>query len=171
MRKPLSLLAAWALIASLFTSAALAAQSERDDVRKAVAGFSTAWNHHDMDAFGKLFTSDADFVNVAGQLMTGRQEIQMHHAGSHGAIPADTQVAGTTRRLYGIFRNSTMKFNQIDVRILGNDVAVAHVRWELPGDARTPNPRRGILTFGLTRQEDKWLIAAAQNTEINRSVK
>jgi hypothetical protein len=41
----------------------------------------------------------------------------------------------------------------------------------LRGDSRTQNPRRGVFTFVLTRQNDGWLIAAAQNTEINRTVK
>ena len=171
MCKKSGLLVTSVLIASLFTASALAAKSNKDDVRKAVVGFSTDWNHHDMEAFGKLFTTDADFVNVIGIWMKGRREIQMHHAWAHGAIPESTRVAGTKRRLYGIFRNSTMKFNQVDVRMLQSDVAIAHVRWELLGDSRTTNPRRGILTFVLTRQQGGWLIAAAQNTEINRSVK
>jgi uncharacterized protein (TIGR02246 family) len=49
-------------------------------VRKVVGGFATTWNGHDLDAFGKLFASDAEFVNVAGVLWTGRQSIQAQHA-------------------------------------------------------------------------------------------
>lgn len=64
-----------------------------------------------------------------------------------------------------------MKFTHIDVRFLRKDVAVAHVNWELLGDTRTSNPRQGVLTFVLTHQNDGWLIAVAQNTEINRVVK
>jgi hypothetical protein len=45
------------------------------------------------------------------------------------------------------------------------------VNWELSGDARTQNPRRGVFMFVLDRQNAAWLIAAAQNTEINRAVK
>jgi hypothetical protein len=41
----------------------------------------------------------------------------------------------------------------------------------LLGDGRTPNPRYGLITFVLTRQDGSWLISAAQNTEINRTVK
>jgi hypothetical protein len=75
------------------------------------------------------------------------------------------------RPYYGIFKNSVMKFQRIDVRFLGNDVAIARVNWELQGDARTQNPRHGTFMFVLTRQNVGWLIAAAQNTEINRTVK
>jgi hypothetical protein len=51
------------------------------------------------------------------------------------------------------------------------EVAIAHVNWELLGDARTQKPRRGVFIFVLTRQNVGWLVAAAQNTEIERTVK
>jgi uncharacterized protein (TIGR02246 family) len=71
-----------------------------------------------MDAFGKLFAIDADFVNVAGNWWKGRQEIQMQHAYSHGTIPADTPGFEEVRRYYGIFKTSTLRFTQVDVRFL-----------------------------------------------------
>ena len=87
-------------------------------------------------------------------------------------IPADSpEVTEADRPYYGIFKNSTTKFDQVDVRFLRNDVAIAHVHWELLGDARTQNPRRGVFLFVLSRQSGAWLIAVAQNTEINRTVK
>ncbi len=125
-----------------------------------------------MDAFGKLFATDADFVNVAGVLWTGRQSIQAQHAYSHGVIPADSPgFSDQDRRYFGIFKNSTLKFDAVDVRFLRREVAIAHVNWELLGDDRAQNPRRGVFIFVLTRQRAGWLIAAAQNTEINRTVK
>jgi ketosteroid isomerase-like protein len=171
MRKLSTVLAAVAVLTSLFADRLLAAQSDAEDVRKVVTGFATTWNHHDLDAFGKLFAPDADFVNVAGVLWTGRQSIQAQHAYSHGVIPANSPgFSEADRRYYGIFKNSTLKFDQIDVRLLRKGVAIAHVNWELLGDDRTQNPRRGVFIFVLTRQNVGWLIAAAQNTEINRAV-
>jgi uncharacterized protein (TIGR02246 family) len=75
------------------------------------------------------------------------------------------------RDLGGIFKNSTLQFDQIEVRFLRNEVAIAHVHWELLGDARTQNPRRGMFMFVLNGQNAGWLIAGAQNTEIERTVK
>jgi ketosteroid isomerase-like protein len=173
-RKLSSVLAAVAVLVCLLDTRVQAApRNDLDDVRNAVVGFATSWNRHDMDAFGKLFAPDAEFVNVAGVVWTGRQSIQAQHAYSHAAIPADSpDVTEGDRPYYGIFKNSTIKFDQVDVRFLRNDVAIAHVQWELLGDARTQsNPRRGVFLFVLTRQSSAWLIAVAQNTEINRTVK
>lgn len=171
MNRPLCLLAALSLMPSLVATCAFAKPNDVDDVRNAVAGFATSWNAHDMGAFGKLFAADADFVNVTGILMKGRNEIQSHHAWSHGAIPESTHVPQTLSKNYGIFKHSTMKFNQVDVRFLRKDVAVAHVNWKLSGDSRTTTPRHGVFLFVLTQQNGGWLIATAQNTEINRTVK
>lgn len=176
MRKGLRRVAVVALWTS-FSAACVFAEPQQTyaartgDVKKAVEGFATDWNHHDMDAFGKLFAPDAEFVNVTGVVMKGREIIQMHHAWAHGAIPQTTQVPGTLARNYGIFKDSTMKFDAIDVRFLRTDVALAHVNWQLLRDSRTTIPRRGVLLFVLTHEKDGWLIASGQNTEINRTVK
>lgn len=171
MNKALALFAVVVLLPFVPANSALAAPTDEAGVRNVVAGFATAWNNHDMDSFGKLFAPDADFVNVTGILMKGRQEIQAHHAWSHGAIPESTHVPHTLPKNYGIFKNSRMKFDAIDVRFLQMDVALAHVNWELSGDARSSTPRRGVFLFVLTRGNQGWQIATAQNTEINRTVK
>jgi ketosteroid isomerase-like protein len=172
MRRHPTVLAAVAVLTTLLANCILAAPNDAKELHDVVAGFATTWNHYDLDAFGKLFAPDADFVNVAGVLWTGRQSIQAQHAYSHGVIPANSPgFSEEDRRYYGIFKNSTLRFDQTDVRFLREGVAIAHVNWELMGDDRTRNPRRGVFIFVLTRQNTAWLIAAAQNTEINRAVK
>jgi ketosteroid isomerase-like protein len=167
-----TVLAAVAVLNCLLAHRVLAAPNAAENVRKVVLGFATTWNRHDMEAFGKLFAPDANFVNVIGLLWTGRQSIQAHISYSHGVIPIDSPgFSAADRRYYGIFKNSTMKFDQLDVHLLRTDVALAHVSWELLGDLRVQNARRGVFVFVLTRQNVGWLIATVQDTEINRTVK
>jgi uncharacterized protein (TIGR02246 family) len=164
LMSPSILLALMALAAAnLF-----AASNDEQQVRQVVSGFAECWNRHDMQAFGRLFAPDADFVNVAGDWWKGRAAIEERHAYAHGTIPVDTP--GDLPRYWGIFKDSTLRFTQIDVRFLRKDVAVAHVSMEMLGDARTPSPRHTTATFILTREDSGWLIAAGQNTEINRIV-
>jgi uncharacterized protein (TIGR02246 family) len=170
MTRVSSLLAAVAIVTSIGATCVLAVPNDVEDVRNVVAAFATTWNNHDMDAFGKLFALDADFVNVTGTRWAGRKEIQLRHAYAHGTIP-ENSVADDDPRYYGIFKHSTMTFVHTDVRFLRKDVALAHADCELVGDARTQNPRHCVLTFVLSQQNEQWLIAAVQNTEINRTVK
>lgn len=156
-------------ISIFFATHVLSAPKDSLEVRNAVAGFAEAWNHHDMQAFGQLFTSDADFVNVAGKLDIGRTSIVYHHAYSHGAV-SKTSKPPVSQRYWGIFSHSTMNFDSIGIRFLRPDVAIARVAWRLTGDSRTPDPRTGMLLFIVVKNSGKWKITAAQNTEIHRTV-
>jgi uncharacterized protein (TIGR02246 family) len=158
--------AAWPLAAR-----AQQGEAERGEetARVAVNRFAEAWNRHDMDAFGALFAQDADFVNVTGQLWRGRKEIQRRHANTHSAIPREA-VPEALSANYGIFKSSTYRFDRIDVRLPGPNLAIAHGAWTMRGDTRTTEPRHGMMTFILARDGDHWLYEAVQNTEINRPV-
>lgn len=140
-------------------------------IRHTVAMFADAWNRHDMKAFGQLFAPDADFVNVQGVWWKGRAEIELHHAYSHGTISkSEAATLNPQLRHYGMFRHSTMAFQSITVRLIRPDLAIAHVSWRLTGDSRTTVARTGMLTFVLAPTNGRWLIVAAQNTEIHRVV-
>jgi hypothetical protein len=117
MSMPLSLFAVAALLTSLLGTQVVGAPNDEEDVRNVVAGFETARNHHDTNAFGKLFAPDADFVNVAALRWKGRQAIQAQHAYTHGTMPADSPGSiKEDRPYYGVFKTSTLRFTQTDVR-------------------------------------------------------
>ena len=145
-----------------------AASNDEEAVRKVVSGFPEAWNRHDMNAYGALFTPDADFVNVSGLHWKGRESIQSNTAFLHGAVPADSAGVTLPKSAYGIFKTTSWTLKQVDVRFLRKDVAVAHLQIELQDDARTKEPRRYLLVMILTKEDGRWLVAVAQNTEINR---
>lgn len=154
---------------TILTGACIAQQpSPKTAVTKTVSGFEEAWNHHDMKAFGKLFTKDADFVNVAAKWDRGRTSIVKHHAWSHGAV-SKSDSAGPMK-YYGMFKNSTIAFDSIAVRFVRTDVAISHVMWRLTGDTRTAFARTGMLTFIVLNNNGIWQICSGQNTEINRTV-
>src|SRR3984957_20718273 len=142
------------LTAALARPVLRAGQSpDETEIRKVELGLQEAWNHHDMKAWANLFTEDADFVNVAGWWWKGRTEIEQKHAGAHEFI----------------FRDSTLTIHEVHTRFLAPEIAVVHVLWSLAGhknpDGTPGQPRKGILTQVLQKQNGKWLIAAAQNTD------
>jgi hypothetical protein len=138
-----------------------AASSDEEAVRKVVNGLPEAWNRHDMNAYGALFTPDADFVNVTGTRWKGRESIQLNLAFLHGAIPADSAGVTLPKSAYGVFKTSNLTLKQVDVRFLRKDVAVAHVQPELQGDARTKDdprkddPRNFLLVYILTKENGR----------------
>lgn len=112
------------------------------------------WNHHDVKANAALFTEDADFVNVVGVRMRGRKEIEAQHEKLHRTL----------------MRNSVVSIQQRSLRLLSSDVAVAHVQWEMKGGEKVAGwdvreTRHGIFTYILVRENGRWLITGAHNTD------
>jgi uncharacterized protein (TIGR02246 family) len=114
-------------------------------------GFAAAWNKHDMEALGRLFHDDADFVNVVGTHMRGREAIQRQHGVVHA----------------GPFRNSTLKVSVEDAREIVPGVIVTHVQSQLEGDERAPGQiRLTRMTIVIEQRAAQWRIVAAHNTGI-----
>ena len=72
---------------------------------------------------------------------------------------------------HNIFKATTLTFKSTELRFLRPDVGIARGAWQITGDARTPQPRNGLLMLVVTNNDGRWLIAAMQNTEIARTVK
>jgi uncharacterized protein (TIGR02246 family) len=129
---------------------ALRARSEAE-IRGLQQRQQEAWNRHDATAYAALFTEDGDCVNVVGWWWKGRAEIE-------SKLTAAYAVA---------FRHSTLTIEDVQVRFVTPEIAIAHVRWSMEG-ARTPpgipEPRHGIQTQVLQKRNLGWRIAAFQNT-------
>jgi uncharacterized protein (TIGR02246 family) len=140
-------------------SAAPSQSAEEAAVKAAVQSFVDAWNQHDMDAFGALFTEDADFVNVRGTRWIGRSAIGEGHAATHATI----------------FKSTQLRILELSVRFLKPDVAVARWACELTGETTPAGesvpPRKAIPTFVMMKTQDRWLIVVAQNTDIVPAVR
>lgn len=108
-----------------------------------------------MKRFAACFAEDADFVNVAGAWVRGRDDIEAKHAASH----ADR------------FKNSTMQMQLAAFKQVGSGVGVMHVRWQLEGHGvsgprRTTDTRRGIWSWTIRERDGRIEIVSSHNTDI-----
>src|SRR5271157_1199080 len=51
-------------------------QADETDVRKVIADFAEAWDHHDGKAMAALHTEDVNFINIFGQWWKTRAEVE-----------------------------------------------------------------------------------------------
>jgi uncharacterized protein (TIGR02246 family) len=155
----LMLVATVALITMVSTT--IAAESPPPDRAAEVAAVQgvgealvDAWNRHDMNSFGGLFTDDAQFVNVIGLWWHSRAEIQKEHEALHATRMRMSHLVATDRV----------------VHLLSPHVAVLLQRWQLTGDTgidgATLPMRRGVMSLVTVKQGGRWQIASAQNTDI-----
>lgn len=140
--------------ALLHVSAQAAAPGNEDEtaIRQLQNDQAAAWNAHDANAYADLFTPDGDVVNVLGWRWEGQQEIR------------DKLKAAYTV----VFRHSVLKIEDVQVRVLSPDIAIAHVRWTMEGAMKPPGaaaaPDHGIQLQVLTKGKSGWRIASFQNT-------
>jgi uncharacterized protein (TIGR02246 family) len=128
--------------------------NETAKVTSVVMSFSETWNRHNMAAFGQLFASDAEFVNVVGIWWKGREAIQGAHEFTHS----------------NMFKNSRLTIETTEVRFPVEEIAIARSKWSLEGhvapDGAALPPRHGILVNILGLSSDGWKIIDSQNTDI-----
>ena len=122
-----------------------------------VRDVQAAWNTHDMKRFAACFAEDADFVNVGGVWMRGRDDIEAKHAASHAAV----------------FASSTMEMQLAGFKEVGSGVGVMHVTWQLAGHGesgprRTTDTRHGIWSWTIRERDGRLEIVSSHNTDILR---
>ena len=135
---------------------------ENDDesaVRNVLAEYTVSWNRHDTAAFGRLFTENCDYVNIAGVHWKGVQEIVQRHAELF-----QNRLKTAVRTLTGV-----------EVRFSTPDVALVHATWDVTGRSRPTGEAvpvlKEITTMTMVKTNGKWLITAFQNTESEGSTK
>ena len=120
-------------------------------IRANVGQIVKGWNMKSGAEFAKPFAEDADYVVINGMKIKGRTAINKGHQGIFDTV----------------YKNSSLSYTIEQLRFLRPDVAVIHVQAELQvtqGDTtETGNAR---ITLVMTKNNDKWEIAAFQNTPI-----
>lgn len=114
-----------------------------------------AWNQRDADAMTNLLAEDVDFVTVLGPKgwLKGRPQFREVHA----------------RMFTTLFTDSTWKTEEVHVKWVTTDLAIARVLWSTTGDKvrhlKHGTPRSGIFTWVVQKRDGGWQIIASQNTE------
>jgi uncharacterized protein (TIGR02246 family) len=117
------------------------------------AAFQSAWNAHDMTAFGKLFHEDATFVNRFAHYVRGVDEIVALHRAVHETV----------------YRDSALENELIDAAPVGDDATVIHFWSRLHTGPAHPAGAHDVDTLILavvTRRDGVWRIQALENVTL-----
>lgn len=136
-----------------------AAETPLAAVKEMLAAEQTAWNAGDSVAYADEYTDDADFINIRGQVFTGKTAVQQQHA----------------MIFAGPFKSSTI---QIELRklteagagviLVDTDQTVTNFRGLPPGVVATSAAT--LIThfkYLVVRQKDgTWKFLSGQNTAV-----
>lgn len=121
-------------------------------IKQVVSEMTQGFNSHDAEAATRMYTDDADFVSVRGEVAKGRAEIRKGLAG----------ILSTRAR------NASLDTQVVTIRFVRQDVALVQVINELSGlvnsEGQTLPAHREISLRVLVKEPGGWRVAAFQNT-------
>ena len=124
-----------------------------DTPEHASDAFQSAWNAHDMIAFGNLFHPDATFVNRFAHYVRGTDAIVALHQPLHDTI----------------YRDSTLENELIDPTSVSEGVVIVHFWSRLHIGPSHPAGAHDIDTLiqaVVTRRNERWAIQALENVTL-----
>jgi uncharacterized protein (TIGR02246 family) len=128
------------------------ATTEEEAVTAVIVAMTEAFNRHDVTAWTRLATPDAQLVTVRGESMNGVAEIEK-----------GLNALFQTRN-----RHASLKILDIKVRLIRRDVAIAHVTNELSGvigpDGQKLPAHREFSLRVFVKDQGVWRISAFHNT-------
>ncbi len=122
---------------------------DEETIREVEARLRDAWNKQDAKEYASFFAEDAELVNIFGSVFHGREAIQERL----------TEVFST------VFRNSVQKTFIRKIRFIRPDVALVDVDHEIAYDG-VLSPLHTKMKCLMTKENGKWVIVAAQNTDV-----
>jgi uncharacterized protein (TIGR02246 family) len=111
-----------------------------------VAAREAAWNAGDTAAYAQLLTEDADIISATGRPARGRKALLKLFAEQHANVFAGVRTHTKVTH----------------VRMLGKDVALADVEYQLEG-GNVDAIRRGIMAFIVRKDASRWRIAVIRS--------
>jgi uncharacterized protein (TIGR02246 family) len=132
--------------------------AQRREIFELGQALQDAWNRGDAAGYASLFTDDADFVAWNGSYGRGRQAIADGHR-----LLFDGPLAGSRMVLVDEDAQSappgSLRFVRPDVAIMVISGVVT-----LAGQSATGPDHQSVQTFVLTKNVNRWRVAAFHNT-------
>ena len=124
-------------------------ESDERELRGLAQQLWDGWNGRSGNTFAAPFAEDADYVVVDGIRIKGRDVIAAGHQQIFDTIYRDSHNTATVR----------------NIRFLSDDIAVAHVEWNLTLQQDTA-VHKAMATAVMARNDGSWSIAAYHNTPV-----
>lgn len=150
----------WFSLGIFYSGTAQDTATEKNAVQAQIDAFFTSWNRHDFSDMKNYVADTSDFVNIVGFHWKGRKDIQYAHQAAHQQI----------------FKDKPLKKISSQIRMLTQDVAIAHVGMHLAGVVTTPDGSKignddALATFVFIKKDNVWRITAVENVTVSEVAK
>jgi uncharacterized protein (TIGR02246 family) len=130
-------------------------ENKNQVVEFVVGQLMSAWHDKDPKKFADMFSTEAIFTNVLGDVAQGKQQIENMHV-----FP-----------FYGPLKDAHQEYNIVHKIWINEDSVLTDVRWvcfnqKIPGSEQVLPPRKGLINLVIKRSENgTWKIMAGYNTD------
>lgn len=143
---------------SLASCMALQAQDrtkDRINIESQIDAMVSSWNRHDYSDMENYISKDCEWINIVGMWWKNSREVKHAHQTYHNSM----------------FKNTSMVKRAVKIRFLAPDVALVHFisgvgSFKTPGGNIVPE-MDDLATLIYIRQNDKWLLRAGANVQID----
>src|SRR3954464_12025907 len=133
----------------------LGTREDETAIQKVVVEMTDGFNKHDADASTRMYKSDADFVSMRGEVGIGREAAEK----------------GLRRIFETRAKAATLKTEDVKIRFIRPDVALAHVTNELSGllspDGQALPSQRELSLRVFVKDDGIWRVASFHNTVVS----
>jgi len=136
-----------------------AAEEPQAAVQQMLTAEQTAWNAGDSVTYADEYTDDADFINIRGQLFTGKPAVQQQHAMIFAGPFKGSTIQIELRKLTEV---------GVGVVLVDTDQTVTNFKGLPPGVVATS---AGTLIthfkyLAVRQKEGTWKFSSGQNTAV-----
>lgn len=120
-------------------------------------GFEQTWNEKDVNGMIALFTDDAEFTDIMGNVARGKDRIKQMHEFAFSKM----------------MKGATLRIDSVYTRAIGEGLALATSKWSTDGHTDTGGKempqRRGVLQFVCQSMGNgAWKISLVYNTDFTQ---
>ena len=130
-------------------------RDDEDAIKNVIVQMTEGFNKHDAEASTRMYQPDADFVSVRGEMGLGRDAAEK-----------------TLRRIFETrAKFAALKTEDVHIRFIRPDVALAHVTNELSGlvapDGQNLPSHRELSLRVFVKDDGVWRVASFHNTMLS----
>ena len=142
-------------LATVCVAQGLGTADDEIAIQKVIGEMTAGFNNHDAEASTRMYKTDADFVSVRGEVGIGR----------------DAAEKGLRRIFETRAKAATLKTEDVKIRFIRPDVALAHVTNELSGlvspDGQALPSQRELSLRVFVKDDGMWRVASFHNTKVS----
>jgi uncharacterized protein (TIGR02246 family) len=133
----------------------MSSREDENAIRMVIVEMTEGFNKHDAEASTRMYQADADFVSVRGEVGNGR----------------DAAERGLRRIFETRAKAARLKTEDVKIRFIRPDVALAHVTNELSGlvspDGQALPSHRELSLRVFVKDDGVWRVASFHNTMVS----